>query len=149
MITEIKKDILSDIDPEQPTVIIHGCNCFHTMGTGVAKSLKEAYPQVYKADVAYKPKGDKRKLGLHSMAKINDNLYVLNCYTQYRYGKEGVFADYEAIEKCLKYIGKNLSPLYTIRTSKIGCGNAGGDWKKVKALIKTHLSKFDVYVYYI
>ena len=149
MITEVQQSILYNLDPKKPTVILHGCNCFHTMGTGVAKTLRDAYPQVYEADVNYLEKGDRRKLGLHSMAKIHEDIYVLNCYTQYNYGRDKVYADYRAIERCLKFIGKNLSPLYAIRTSKIGCGNAGGDWKIVKALMAKHLAKFDVTVYYL
>ena len=134
MITEIRQNILDNIDPRQPTVIIHGCNCFHTMGAGVAKSLKDAYPQVYQADIDYMGRGDSRKLGHHSVAKINNNLYVLNCYTQYKYGRKTMFADYDAIEKCLSFIGKTLPHVYKIHISKIGCGLAGGDWKVVKAI---------------
>lgn len=149
MITEVKQDILHSINPDEPTVIMHGCNCFHTMGTGVAKSLRDKWPQVYRADVEYLPKGSKDKLGHHSMAKINDNLYVLNCYTQYKYGRVGLYADYEAIATCFKYIGEHLSPKYKIRTSKIGCNNAGGDWKIIKGIMEKYLSKFDVTVYYL
>ncbi len=149
MIREVKQNILHNIDPNQPTVIIHGCNCYQTMGAGVAKSLRDAYPQVYEADKAYNPKFRIDKLGHHTLAKINKNLYVFNCYTQYRYGRKGLYADYKAIDDCLKHIGENLSPLYKIRISRIGCNNAGGDWKIVKKIIEKRLKDFDVTVCYL
>ena len=38
----IKLAIKGDFD-----VIIHGCNCFCTMGAGIAKSIKTAFPEAY------------------------------------------------------------------------------------------------------
>ena len=33
-------------------VIIHGCNCLHTMSAGIAKSIKHQFPAAYDADLA-------------------------------------------------------------------------------------------------
>lgn len=30
--------------------LIHGCNCFHTMGKGVAKQIAREFPQALEAD---------------------------------------------------------------------------------------------------
>lgn len=46
----IRADILSQLDFNKPTVILHGCNCFCTMGAGIAKYLKQNYPLVYTVD---------------------------------------------------------------------------------------------------
>jgi O-acetyl-ADP-ribose deacetylase (regulator of RNase III) len=42
-------------------VIIHGCNCYCTMGAGIAKSIKKIFPAAYRAD-ANSEKGDRDKL---------------------------------------------------------------------------------------
>ena len=31
-------------------VIIQGCNCFHTMGAGIAKYIKQDFPEAFAAD---------------------------------------------------------------------------------------------------
>jgi len=45
MITYHNKDIFSDSNH----IIVHGCNCFCTMGAGIAKTIKELYPSAYLA----------------------------------------------------------------------------------------------------
>ena len=34
----------------QGNIIAHGCNCFHTMGSGVAGQLARAYPKILEID---------------------------------------------------------------------------------------------------
>ena len=101
MINTIKADILNGIDPNQKTLILHGCNCFHTMGAGIAKYLKQKYPQVYKADLSTLY-GNKTKLGSYSTAIITPQLHILNCYLQFTYGRERkVYVEYFQVSKCL------------------------------------------------
>ena len=91
----IKLAIKGDFD-----VIIHGCNCFCTMGAGIAKSIKTAFPEAYKADLETL-KGDKEKLGNFSAANIKRNgqeITIVNAYTQYHYGGPGIKVDYNAIQ---------------------------------------------------
>ena len=91
----IKLAIKGDFD-----VIIHGCNCFCTMGAGIAKSIKAAFPEAYKADMETL-KGDKEKLGNFSAANIKRNgqeITIVNAYTQYHYGGPGIKVDYRAIQ---------------------------------------------------
>ncbi|MFV2014891.1 MAG: phosphatase, partial [Candidatus Heimdallarchaeota archaeon] len=95
--------------------------------------------------------GDFRKLGNYSVGKVYKFkkliLEVVNCYTQYRYGRdEGVvYLDYEALALCMRKInhawaGKRLGvPL-------IGCGLAGGDWDIVKEIYKRELTNLDTTV---
>ena len=52
-------------------VIIHGCNCQHTMGAGIAKQIKSHFPAAYAADCAT-PKGAS-KLGQISSATVDCN----------------------------------------------------------------------------
>ena len=50
-------------------VIVHGCNCFCTMGAGIAKTIKQKFPAAYEADLQT-VNGDKSKLGQISWANI-------------------------------------------------------------------------------
>eukprot|EP01134_Creolimax_fragrantissima_P000121 CFRG0121T1 len=127
-------------------VIVHGCNCFNTMGAGIAKLIKDMYPVVYEADLSTE-KGSKDKLGTITSAVVkvqNDHeLTVVNAYTQYHYGKNskaenGCLVDYDAIRsvfRCVKeqFAGKMIGfPL-------IGAGLAGGDWKIISLIIDEEL----------
>ena len=90
----IKLALKGDFD-----VIVHGCNCFCTMGAGIAKAIKSTFPTAYQADLKT-VKGDRSKLGSYSMATIENNghkITVVNAYTQYHYGGPGNKADYNAI----------------------------------------------------
>ena len=69
---EKKADILSDIDETKRTVVLHGCNCFHTMGAGIALYLRRMIPEVAEVD-AGTVYGDKNKLGTCSVANITSN----------------------------------------------------------------------------
>jgi len=66
-------------------VLVHGCNCFCTMGAGIAKTIKHVFPAAYQADLAT-PAGDKAKLGTYSSAQIKAagrRLTIVNAYTQF------------------------------------------------------------------
>lgn len=143
-----REDILNNIDPNTPTVVLHGCNCFHTMGAGIARYLKSKYPLILTIDKQTKY-GDRKKLGTISIAGINGNLHIVNCYTQFDYrnsrsGKPPV--DYKAIEKCLSNVAY-LYDKWEIRSPKIGCGLAGGDWSIVEPLFTKTLKNQNVRIY--
>lgn len=128
-------------------IIIQGCNCFNTMGAGLAKEIKEKIPEAYEADQKTK-KGDIRKLGDFSYAILDNGLAVINCYTQYRYGRnhedgDKFPVDYEAITLCLRKINKIL-PGKSIGVPLIGCGLAGGDWNIVSKIVEKELKDLDV-----
>lgn len=140
-----KGDILTGLEPpynQQAVLILHGCNCFHTMGAGIAKRLRTAFPQVYEADVKQTQRGDRNKLGTYSLAEITPWLKVLNCYTQFRYGRDKQYVEYWAVEAVLRRIAEDFHRDWIIRMPKIGCSLAGGDWEIVRPIIATELSKF-------
>ena len=102
-------------------VISHGCNCFCTMGAGIAPHMaKEFGCDVFpKEHPEYK--GDFNKLGTidylthtrsggSSDVDIFDfDLTVVNSYTQYHYGrnhKDGILIplDYDALKMCMRKI---------------------------------------------
>lgn len=125
-------------------VIVHGCNCFNTMGSGLARQIREQYPKAYIVDQKTL-RGDKSKLGTFTYAicgdKLADPIFVVNAYTQYRYGRDKVYVDYDALEKVFTKIC-DLFPHEVIALPKIGCGLAGGDWDEVSEILERIAKKF-------
>lgn len=151
MIEYIEGDLLkSDCD-----VIVHGCNCFHTMGGGIARQIRELYPEAYEADKNTKY-ADKSKLGDFSQALVkspftNKYVYIINAYTQYDYGRSpgSVYVHYDAIELVFKKIYNFMKqyPEFKIGIPKIGAGLAQGDWNKISNIINSIFVDVKIYVY--
>jgi O-acetyl-ADP-ribose deacetylase (regulator of RNase III) len=128
-------------------LIAHGCNCFCTMGAGIAKGIRAAFPEAYDADLAT-AKGDRAKLGTCSAAEVVRDgraLVVVNAYTQYDYRGGGPKVDYEAVRSCFRRVKEQHSGK-RIGLPKIGAGLAGGDWERVAGIIAEELEGEDVTV---
>lgn len=136
----IQGNLITEAQSNHFDVIIHGCNCFCTMGAGIAKDIKRAFPEAYKADIATR-NGDRSKLGTYSSATIG-NLTVLNAYTQYEYGKSRINVSYDAIQKVFCQIKRDFTGK-RIGYPAIGAGLAGGDWKRIYAIICDELQNED------
>ena len=147
----VKGDLIQLAKDGEFDVIIHGCNCYCAMGAGIAKSIKQHFPEAYKADCKTK-KGDKKKLGTYTFAEYHitgtekpfQKLRVINGYTQYNYAKGLINVDYDAIRSVFRKMkedfgGQRLRFGYPL----IGCGLAGGDWNIVKEIIEEELAGED------
>lgn len=138
---QIYGDLIKLAIEGQFDIIVHGCNCFCTMGAGIAKSIKKEFPEAYDADLKT-IKGDKSKLGSFTFAKVskeNHEIIVINAYTQFNYKGKGNKADYEAIRSVFKKIKAEFSGK-RIGYPLIGAGLAGGDWNIISEIINTELS---------
>jgi len=136
----IKGDLIKLALEGKFDVIIHGCNCFCTMGAGIAKGIKSEFPEAYEADLKTE-KGNKDKLGTYSNAITERNGYkiiIINAYTQHHYKGRRMKADYEAIRSVFKKIKSNY-PGRKIGYPKIGAGLAGGDWNIISEIIEEEL----------
>ncbi len=125
-------------------VIVHGCNCFCRMGAGIAKSIRKAFPKAYEADCATR-EGDRTKLGdiSYAGARVGGNeLIVINGYTQYHCGGEGVRVDYDAVRSVMRRV-KLMCAEFRIGYPKIGAGLSGGDWDKISRIIDQELDGED------
>ncbi|MCF2859137.1 macro domain-containing protein [Pseudoalteromonas sp. SMS1] len=121
-------------------VIIHGCNCFCTMGAGIAKAIKSEFPDAAKADLETQ-KGDRLKLGTYSHATVERNgkkLTIINAYSQYNWRGRGVKADYDAIQRIFAQLKQTYSGA-RFGYPLIGAGLAGGDWSVIAEIIDTEL----------
>jgi len=45
-----KGDLLKMAEEGKFDVIVHGCNCFNTMGAGIARQIARRFPEAYAAD---------------------------------------------------------------------------------------------------
>lgn len=134
IIGTVKGDLIS-IFKSGAGHLIHGCNCFHTMGAGIARQIAREFPQALDADekTVY---GDPDKLGTFSLwdhfAK-NRIVQGINMYTQYRPGPNAeyfpILKGFELVNDAFK--GSTL-PFYI---PKIGCGIGGLEWEHVKNII--------------
>lgn len=131
-------------------VLIHGCNCFHTMGKGIALEIKKRYPEAYEADAATNY-GDYDKLGTFSKATIvrgDKTFTIYNLYSQFKFGNKEVMINYAAIERGLAAIAKDIvdSGLDAegIIMPFIGGNNGGGDPIFIKQIIQGALGDLEV-----
>lgn len=143
MLTQIDQDIfLAPVD-----VIAHQANCFTTMGSGIAAHIRQNFPEAYEADCKT-VKGDRSKLGTYSSAKVitpnpNPQLkYIANVYSQFDYGRDKRYTNYEAVAAGLESLRDNLIKKsrdgYVVGLPwKYGCNLAGGDWDVVYAIVKS------------
>lgn len=138
---EVHGNLLDMMDAGDFQVMIHGCNCHHSFGAGIAKQIKNRYPAAYAADLKT-IKGSRTKLGTYSTATINNKFIVVNAYTQFYYGGGVRNADYDAIRKVFGGVKIAFSGS-RIAYPKIGAGLAGGDWNIISAIIDEELDGED------
>lgn len=151
MIEEIPADIFEELRKSKvPTAMVHQANCFCTMGSGIAKPVREQFPEVYEADCRTK-KGDEKKLGEVSFAPIADDKVIFNLYGQYRYGRDKRYTNYEAVFSGLEKvrIACEAGGIEEILIPyKMSSNQAGGDWRIVEMMIRVVFETFtgDVYI---
>lgn len=133
MIEEHKGDLLAI----ERGIIVHGCNAQGVMGSGVALSIKHAFPIAYRA---YRQQFEQS--GLHpgdiSVARVSAQKYVVNAVTQEFFGRDPdrIYVDYEAVRQCFTKVNDLAKELgLPVHFPLIGCGLAHGDWKIVSSII--------------
>ena len=153
MSTEVIDGNLLDF-PNDINAIAHSCNTMHIMGAGIAKQIKDRYPEAYEADwKAFNHEYDHNGqyvhwLGKFSKAKINGDKYIYNMYNQASIGSGSRQVHYEKFWQALKKVEQDL---YEMNVNKheydgsappilglpygISCGLAGGNWGIIKAMI--------------
>jgi len=140
----IQGDLIKLALAGQFDVIIHGCNCQHTMGAGIAKSIRRTFPEAYEADLRT-PKSALDKLGTISSASVVRNgvaFTVVNGYTQFHWAGSGTKADYPAIDSVMRTIKRQYGGA-RIGYPQIGAGLAGGDWEVISLIIDEALAGED------
>lgn len=135
------KHIIGDLvrDSKDYQVIGHGCNCFCTMGAGIAPQIKAKFPEAFAVDCETVA-GDINKLGTITYTKIQNEPVVVNLYSQFGYARQHgqMNLDYKALRSALKMMKEKFSGK-TFGLPWIGAGLAGGDWDVIIKIIEEEM----------
>jgi O-acetyl-ADP-ribose deacetylase (regulator of RNase III) len=117
-------------------IVVQGCNCFNTMGGGIAREIRERYPVAASVDMET-VNGDYRKLGTWTECDAGETnrFTIINAYTQYNMSQGTDVFEYTAFQLILEklafvYPGKRIGLPY------IGMGLAGGDRDTIIPMIR-------------
>jgi O-acetyl-ADP-ribose deacetylase (regulator of RNase III) len=129
-------NLLDMAEAGQFDVIVQGCNCFNTMGAGIAREIAKRFPQAMLVDDET-VRGDYNKLGNYTSAKAHvAGFEIVNAYTQYSTSVNG--------EDVFEYVSfamilQKLTHVYgtqRIGLPYIGMGLAGGDRNIILEMIE-------------
>ena len=130
MLKHTKGNLLDLAEAGLFDIVVQGCNCFNTMGGGIAREIRERYPEVAAVD-ATTVKGDYNKLGNWTREVVirkngTVEFMVINAYTQFDMSKGTDVFEYAAFQLILQKLVR-LFGNYSIGLPYIGMGLAGGD----------------------
>jgi O-acetyl-ADP-ribose deacetylase (regulator of RNase III) len=143
MLKHTKGNLLDLAGAGEFDIIVQGCNCFNTMGGGIAREIRERYPQAMLADDET-VKGDYNKLGNWTEARANvAGFTIVNAYIQYNMSTgEDVF-EYMALGLICQKLVKAYGHL-RIGLPYIGMGLAGGDKEVIMEMIEDFATDVDI-----
>jgi O-acetyl-ADP-ribose deacetylase (regulator of RNase III) len=134
VMVHIMKDVFNGTP--RKCIIVQQVNCQGVMGKGLAKSIRDRYPEVYEHYRAEHSLG-LLKLGYTSYIEVEPNIYIANICGQDNYRRRNEppkrHTDYEALRKGLedvKVMAESLG-LDIVLPHGIGCGWGGGDWRGI------------------
>jgi O-acetyl-ADP-ribose deacetylase (regulator of RNase III) len=132
MLKHTKGNLLDLAEAGEFDVVVQGCNCFNTMGGGIAREIRERFPMCAEID-NLTAKGDHMKLG--NWTEFDQGTFIIiNAYTQYNMSQGTDVFEYTAFQLILEklvhvYGDKRIGLPY------IGMGLAGGDAKWIMPMI--------------
>lgn len=129
------------LDVKAPGYIVHGCNAQGAMGSGVAKAIREKWPQVFR-DYSRLFRGmidNNSLMGVTVFTEVEPSLFVVSGITQLNYGNDGKrYVSYDAVERVFANVytwaQKTKAPIYF---PSIGAGLGGGNWNVIQAIIES------------
>jgi len=144
MIKIIKGNILN----AKEDVICHQVNCKGVMGSGLAKQIRNKYPEVFN-EYKYILNTCGSQLGHCQMVLCSDGKSVANLFAQDGYGTDRRYTDYDYLKQSLQQllIVAKENNLTIAIPYNLGCGLAGGDWNIVYKIIKDVFEDYDVTIY--
>jgi O-acetyl-ADP-ribose deacetylase (regulator of RNase III) len=124
MLKHTKGNLLDLAEAGEFDIVVQGCNCFNTMGGGIAREIAERYPMCAEID-RLTERGEYMKLG--NWTEFDSGKFIIiNAYTQFNMSRGTDVFEYVAFELILQklihtYGNKQIGLPY------IGMGLAGGD----------------------
>ena len=148
MLKHTKGNLLDLAERGNFDIIVHGCNCQNTMGSGIAKEIRDRYPEVYDADTRMDQEFGANyrylKLGNYSMVDVyptSGKFKIINAYTQFNFApRDRDHFEYDSfkliLQKLLQFYGN-----YDFGFPYIGMGLAGGDKDRIIAMLEDFAEK--------
>ena len=133
--------IQGDVFNCSENTILHQVNCLGVMGSGVARQVKEKYPEVFNAYYRYcKTHLAKDILGDVLICEADDGKYIANLFGQIGFGS-GLQTDYEAFKKAIKGFNRVATKrgLTIAIPYKIASDRGGADWNIISEIIEKYL----------
>lgn len=119
--------------------IIHQCNCYNNMGAGIAKQIKQRYPESFEADRDCVFIQGEDRLGEYSSVNVMNGT-IVNAYGQLNWRKkEGGNTDIEALRSAITsflndYVDGSVSIIGL--PYGIGAGLGGGNWDDIYYMLQ-------------
>ena len=141
----------SIIDVEEG-IICHQVNCMGVMGAGLAKQVKEKWPDVFRqyASLCCSFRDmPGMLLGKVQDIAVSDNLVIANCFGQV-YTGHGLMTCYEAWKNIIRQLLDSSSYFGDIPIHipyMVGCGLAGGDWQVMNEILENGFKGHNVQVF--
>lgn len=132
-------------------IICHQVNCQGVMGSGVAKEVRERYPNVYEE---YRIlcgffKDHSKLLGTAQIIPTDKSgiHFIANCFGQDKYGYDGAqYTSVEALKEAFVKVA-DAAQEFDFKVAmpyKIGCCRGGADWNTVEKIIEEAFQGVDV-----
>lgn len=147
MIRHIKCDIFES----GADIILHQVNCRGVMGSGVAKQVRDRYPDVYTSykNLCNDMRDPSILLGTAQFVKIDGYTYIVNLFAQDKYGYDGKqYTNYLSLGSCLNEVRMHTLPDNEVIAIpyRMGCDRGGGDWNVVYGMIEEILGDRNVLI---
>ena len=137
----LKGNLLDLAEQGEFDIIVQGCNCFETMGSGIAREIKARYPAAYDADLKYSSAGDYKKLGNYSVM-LGKQFNIINAYTQYGFARDNDVFEYDSFKLILQKMAHTY-PGGRFGFPYIGMGLAGGDKDRILSMLEGFAKTID------
>ena len=147
----MKKIKFGNITTADFGIIVQGCNAQGVMGSGVARHIRNKWPEIfgdYQIMCQITPKTEilgKVVTSNVEFSKIDDlpSLIIANGITQMNYGADGKkYVSYKAIQDVFDtVVALGFYHKMPVHYPLIGAGLGGGDWAIISEIIDTCFTK--------
>jgi O-acetyl-ADP-ribose deacetylase (regulator of RNase III) len=144
----ISGDAIEVFKNSKSAVLIHQVNCQGVMGSGIAKQIRDTYPNHfddYKECVDHF--GSSEMFGEYFFTMIDSYHSVVGLFSQFNYGTGERHTNYAAFVNAITQLVNSDSDEvdYELIIPKyIGCGLGGGDWNIIEQILLDVEQLYDV-----
>ena len=130
----VNGNILTFPERDEDTIVCHQVNCKGVMGAGLAKQIRDKWPDVYDRYRLMVETCGEFMLGSFHEVKVGPHLYVANLYGQEGYGRDKRYTNFAKQQYCqtmlIHWTNSHCQPSL----------NSNFMWKHMK------LGKMDIYI---